>query len=70
MMFAWMVMTSTDIIDGGPGNDCINGEGIIPGPRGADILLGSSGNDDISAFVHHSILSDGKQDKIDCRSGI
>ena len=59
----------TDRIDGGPGNDCINGEGNFPGPRGADILLGSTGNDDISAFQHHDTLSDGKQDKIDCGPG-
>lgn len=59
----------TDKIDGGPGNDCINGEGANPGPTGADILIGSSGNDDISAFQHHSTLSDGKRDIIDCGSG-
>jgi Ca2+-binding RTX toxin-like protein len=59
----------TDTIDGGPGNDCINGEGNNPGPRGADILLGSTGNDDISAYKHHSTEFDGKKDKIDCGPG-
>jgi Ca2+-binding RTX toxin-like protein len=58
----------SDAISGGEGNDCINGEGNFP-IAGADTLVGSSGDDDVSAFQHHSTSPDGQQDKIDCGDG-